>query len=304
MIEIIKKIRNFIFQLCETAFSIGIIILLSKWKTDIKNNHKDNECIVMGNGPSLNQDIEKLLPIKNKFDFICVNDFALSEYFSIIKPRYYVLLDPYYWDDSLSGDYLLSRQNLFSRIVSNTSWEMNIFIPFEMGKSKLIINDKLFIHNKNIKFSYFNRVPLSGFNKFRFFSFRNNLGLPSGQNVLIAAILIGLNLGYKKVYLLGADYSFHEQIIVDNNNMVYLIWKHFYDENINENSTKLLPYSRNHAVYNPNKIYELFNIWADAFKNFLILNDYANYIGSKIYNLSNKSYIDAFERKKIESLYS
>ena len=39
-----------------------------------------------------------------------------------------------------------------------------------------------------------------------------------------------------------------------------------------------------------------------TYEKYEILEEYSKYIGSKIYNMSKISYIDAFERKKLEEV--
>ncbi|MEZ5049210.1 MAG: hypothetical protein R2766_06120 [Saprospiraceae bacterium] len=50
------------------------------------------------------------------------------------------------------------------------------------------------------------------------------------HNVLIPALMNGINLGYKKIYLIGAVFYFYVQQIVNAINEVLINQKHFYDE--------------------------------------------------------------------------
>ena len=277
----------------ESISSFFAIFLFSHWKSDISIIHENKKCAILSNGPSLTDDLEKLACHQNILDFVCVNDFSLSEYFLKIRPKYYVFLDPFYWEDSLTGNDLVLRRSVFDRITTITSWEMKILIPFEMKKSNIIKYLKIFSNNKNIKLLYYNRTPIKGFEWFTFFCLKNNFGLPSGQNVLVAAILLSINLGYKTLLLFGADHSLHEHIDIDSNNNVYVGQKHFYDGN----RTVKKMYSRSYVELKPLNMNELFGIWAKAFESYMILNRYAKKQNSIIYNSSSKSYIDAFERK-------
>ena len=51
--------------------------------------------------------------------------------------------------------------------------------------------------------------------------------MPFSQNVLVAAIYISLNLGYKNIYLLGADHSWAHDVSVNDDNQLCLNDRHF-----------------------------------------------------------------------------
>ncbi len=65
-------------------------------KTDmfIKNH---NKCIIMGNGPSLIETLEKSHNNLSEYDLIAVNHMALTPQYEQYQPSIYVLCDPAFW---------------------------------------------------------------------------------------------------------------------------------------------------------------------------------------------------------------
>ncbi len=64
----------------------------------------NKECYILGNGPSLVKEFAKAEQVlANNVTFV-VNNFAKSEYYTKIKPAFYVLLDPVFFDDRATLD--------------------------------------------------------------------------------------------------------------------------------------------------------------------------------------------------------
>ena len=123
--------------------------------------------------------------------------------------------------------------------------------------------------------------------------YKKYLGMPVIQNVLVGCVYLALNIGFKKIYLLGADHSWHEHIVVDDNNVLCI------QDSYNSFAAgpKLSPML--HPDGKSFKVDELFLALSKMFKAHVILEGYSKTLGAKIYNVSSKSYIDAYERIKI-----
>jgi hypothetical protein len=248
-------------------------------------------CYILGNGPSLKLSLIKHLDLLKQNDVVCVNHFSQSEYFELLKPKHYVLLDGLFFLYSPNGDGRDDIKATFDGL-RKINWNMNIYVPIRAKKSPIVT--EILNNHPFIKFFYFNQIVVSGYNWFKFFAYKNGLGMPQCQNVLGASIFVCINAGYKKIYLLGADHSWHEQISVLNDNRIVLHDKHFYDEN---DGKKVVLTTTSHR--NANTMPSLFFSLYKAFKVYAVLNDYSESRNCKIYNASEISYIDAFERKKI-----
>ncbi len=108
--------------------------------------------------------------------------------------------------------------------------------------------------------------------------------MPRAMNVMCASIFLMINLGYREIYLLGADHSWLESFYVNERNQVILGDKHFYGD-----QSVVCPYSLSKWLQNV----------STGFRTHERLSEYANYMGVKVYNATEGSYIDAYERKKI-----
>ena len=252
------------------------------------NNH--STCVILGNGPSLKESLEQNLELIKKYDIVCVNQFAYSEYFEILKPQNYVLLDDYYF--SYNEETLENRKAIVASFekFKSINWKINFLVPVKAKKSYLV--SKILSANKNVTISYFNYVVTEGFTGFKHFIFKNNLGMPQCQNVLSAALFLNVNRNYNEIYLLGADHSWHEDFAVLQNNELTINDTHFYDKekakpiNLSDKARQLT-------------ISSLFLSLYKAFRSYEVIKLYADYRNVRIYNASVKSYIDSFEKKGI-----
>src|ERR1035437_5994710 len=91
--KIIGTSLNLFIQSCNSILKIAFRFRLNK---KLPKAVKDN-CAILGNGPSLNYSLKNNLDFIKKCDILCVNNFAQSEYFQILKPDDYVLFDGYYF---------------------------------------------------------------------------------------------------------------------------------------------------------------------------------------------------------------
>lgn len=252
-----------------------------------------SESIIIGNGPSLKTTIDKhLIFFNNKVKF-CVNEFALSEYFDVIKPDFYVFADPFYWDPNCPEVHKKDIFSVIENINKSVTWDMYILLPQQAKNWNYF--QKLPNESTNIKIMYFNSFTTVPASENKFMMYKNNEAMIRYQTVLVATIFISLNLGFKTTYIVGADMSLHENVSVNWNNVVCnnTTQLHFFDE------PKIqFPFWKdgNGAIF---KMDELFAAFALMFKGFLELEEYSKFLGVKIYNASSRSFIDAFERYKI-----
>jgi hypothetical protein len=285
-------LKYFLENIFSSFFSIIKIILQSSFFNKIHQPEisKDCELIILGNGPSLKYSLrEHENYFKNK-DIMCVNGFALSEYYKILKPKYYVLSAPQFWRKNPTDANISFRESVFEKIRNDTDWELNIFISLAAKKSKYW--KAQFITKPNIKIYYYNHATVEGFQFFTHFIFRNNLGMMRQHNVLVPGIFSGINMNYKKIIIFGADHSWHEELTIDENNTVKINHEHFYDQ-----GKVILPMFKFGG--SEFKIHDMFYKWYLAFKGYFLLNEYAISKKTTILNASKKSYIDAFKKVKI-----
>lgn len=291
--KIFKKASTDISLFVNSVISLFKVVFLSSF--DLKLPKAENKsCIILGNGPSLKGSLEQNLDRIKKYDLICVNNFAYSEYFEILKPRYYVLLDQLYFN---YNDKTIENRESINKAIEKfitINWPIIFLLPLQAEKSYLVTT--ILNANKNVKIYFFNYVVIEGFTKFRNFIFKKELGMPQCQNVLSASLFQGINLGYKEIYLLGADHSWHEQFSIQKDNKIQIEVSHFYDK---PNEKKIV--SGEIAIHR-NNVAEFFLSLYKAFRSFDVIKEYADYRNIRVYNSSSKSYIDSFEKKDIQEL--
>lgn len=259
-----------------------------------KRHGKGDRMIIVGNGPSLNTTMQKYADILCSTECMMVNHSADSDLFEKIKPSVYVLVDPLWFDP---------KRKLFENTIpftlqtikEKTQWAMTLVVPFS-AKGSLAL--RVFETNPFIVIEYFNdawQLP-NGVSKFE--AWDKNLVSPPGQTVLNTCVWLSLYWGYKETFLVGADTSFlADERIDQETNEVYTIDTHFYNNEQVYKDESL--FNKEHRRVIPTKFHEELISVATALKGYWDMRDYADWKGLKVYNASEYSWIDAFERKKL-----
>ena len=286
------KIQTFIFNLVNSTLTLIKILILSDLfisKHKITSNTKD--CLILGNGPSLNDFISEHKNFLETKELMCVNHFAETDYFTSLKPRFYVINAIELWSKNVEQSHIDRSDKLFISIAEKTNWEMFLFVHASAKKYKRwSINIE---KNSNIKVVYYNPTPVDGFKFFKYYCYKNNLGMPRPHNVLIPSILSAINSGYTKIYIAGADHSWFKDLWVNENNEVLLTQKHFYDEK----TAKALPVHKEGK--GQRKLHEILIKWVYSFQSYWEMEEYSKSINVKIYNVTKDSFVDAFERIEV-----
>ena len=235
----------------------------------------NNKVIVLANGPSLLDSYEYFVNNISNVDFVCLNNMVFTELYSTIKPCYYVLADPVYW---LENNYTIDE------IVKKTNWDISIFVPSKFyNKSKALTRLNMYI-----KIYPFNTVVVSSFKKINYFCYKTNLGIPLNTTVLVSAIYLMLNSGYRIIELFGADHTWTKTLSVNDENKVVICDSHYY-------GTKASPWVKANGLNFT--ISEILYAFSNMFRGHELLNEYAMYIGAQIFNCTKDSFIDAYPKK-------
>lgn len=287
----LKKFSSIVSEIQKSFASILKILILSKFKINLKESTQKKALIILGTGPSFKQTLEKDRALIMSQETIGLNHFAEKLEYEDLKPKYYIIGAPEIWDESLNEYYCTKGIRLFNALNTKTLWPLTIFLAQSAKKSKRIN----LISNKNISIVYYNNTPIEGLKFINNFLFSLKLGMPRPHNVMIPSIMIGIWMGYKKIILTGADHSWHEMLRIKDDNKVELNQKHYFDKKENWDTMK-------YAGKRDRKIHEIFEKWMLAFKGYFEIQLYAKKKKTTIYNASYKSYIDAFERKSINDI--
>lgn len=241
--------------------------------------------VILANGPSLNDTMARHTDILKSSVTMAVNFAANTDMFFDLRPRYYVMVDPVFFGDDSVANIARLRQNL-----ARVSWPMTIFVPRRFIKA-VPASIKA---NPNISIAGLNTVGIEGWQWLKNFAYSSRLGMPRPRNVLIPAIMAAIAMGYKEIYLTGADHSWMKTLSVDDNNNVVSVQPHFYKDNAAE-------LKRVDTTYRGLRLHDVVESFAIAFRSYHTLARFAARQGISIYNSTPGSFIDAFERRPLPS---
>lgn len=288
--KLIYQLQFFLSASVATLVSCVRIIILSKISTRAKNIKQHDSCVILANGPSLTQSIAQHTDFLHTADLWVVNMFANTEYFVQFKPRFYIILAPELWQDSVPDAMKQAQQTLFTNL-AQTNWEMYLYVP-HLAK-KYNVWRTYFQNHAHIRTQWFNPTPIDGFKNFSYKCFSWQLGMPRPHNILTPALIMSINQAYSTIYLLGVDHSWMPELWVSDANEVYLTQKHFYDE------ASAQAAFMNNAQFKPRKLHEILHKFMCAFASYFTIRSYAEKKSVNILNATPRSYIDAFERIRL-----
>lgn len=257
--------------------------------------HGNKDLIVVGTGPSLKQTLAENLAFFEGKKLVCVNEFSHSDYFVKFKPDYYVLTDPAYWrkgQDRKTEEMIAKSVGIMKNA---TTWKMTLLMNSKAKHWNHFM--ELPKQNKNINIVYFHSNLVSCFNSFKLYLYKTNRAMPLLYNTLGVSLFLGLNMGFDTIYLVGADHSWHEDIYIDKDNILYWSDPHFSDETEQERRPMYVDGYKKETF----KMHQILYSLSLSFQGYVELEEYARYLKSKIFNASSKSFIDAFERYTIPS---
>lgn len=285
--KIYTRTALFINQCFQTSISILKVLLISKFNIRFPVALQES-CIILGNGPSLNTSLQKYSELLKKHALICVNGFSMSDAYVELKPAYYVILDPGFWVNPHS-----QAKKTIELIIKNTTWELTFFAPQIAAKTDLINDIR---KNPKVTIVFFNYTVFYGFQHIAHFFYKKNLAMPQSQNVLIASLFIAINLHFKKIYLVGADHTWHETLHLNAQNELCVKQIHFYD---NEQNITYTPFYKDTDRVETFKMHEIMQTLGKSFYGYHLIRNYATSAHALIYNASDITFIDAFERSEI-----
>lgn len=280
--------KTFFSTLAQTMTGIVKIMTLSRCPHNSRLPAATGDTlIILGNGPSLNDTIREDYDILHDYPSMAVNFAANSDEYLRLKPRYYILADPHFFDADGSD---ANVTTLYKRIATLTEWPMTLFVP-----SNYIKKLKLPAENVNIQVFPYNCVGVEGFASFERLVYAKGLAMPRPRNILIPAIMMGLRMGYQRIYICGADHSWTRTLSVSDDNKVVTVQPHFYKDDASEKA-------RVTQVYDNVRLHEILNSFYVAFKSYHTVKRYADSKTVDIYNATKGSFIDAFPRRSLSDL--
>ena len=280
-----KGSASFVSNLNDTFVSILRMCVLSSLKVAKKSKKCEKlkttkSCCVLGNGPSLKDDLEHGRVRLDGNDVMCVNMFCWDASFWVVKPRFYFLIDGNLFNPTKQRQ--IEKVDGIIDSLNNVDWDMYLMISSgTVSGSKLLRS----IKNEHIKIIRINSTSVSGFRGFRHWIYRQRLGMPHCQTVVNFAICVAINMHYENIYLYGVDHTWTRDLYVDENNVVYDGVRHVYDKNLTR-------------VKKDHNFAKMLGQFAKMFKAHYLLEEYSKSEGVKIWNCSSDTFLDAYDRLK------
>ena len=286
-----KNKFKIVYYLIKTVIQIFTFGNLKTQRYKNKKYHHNKNCIILANGPSATLFLKSYQQTKKENDFIiCMNDFALSEYYIKLKPSVYFLADPAYFYQYNSKEQEILIGKLYENIITNTNWPMTIRIPWLHFKNKTIHH--ILNKNTNIRLEFFNSVDTYYPSRINYYLYDWGLCKPLGQNILISVILYAIIQDFKLINLYGADHTWLNNICVNKNQEVCLYNDNFLTKQVSKNEKQYTPWLK--AEGGTFSLPEILTILNNVFKGYHELQKYASSKNSIIINNSNNTLIDAF----------
>lgn len=281
MKKYIKLILQFFSESFSSLTSLARLLIFASPLTAIRfSKYKDNNnrrtCIVLGNGPSLNEALRN--KEVEKGDYFALNMFVLSEYFVVLKPSFYFLVDGAFFNPYDSREKELSEKIVDS--LSKVYWKMVLIVPNRIDYHSFAKR----LNNPNITVLRTNTNDFLGYKTIRNFIYKINMGAPPCQTVMITALFSAINLGYKKIFLYGADHSWTKDLTVNDNNIVCYGDRHVYSTGLSVIEKKI-------------NIATMLDRFSRMFKSHYVIREYADSQNVSIINKTKGSFVDAYERK-------
>ena len=290
-VKIIKAIRE--------GFDTLLFFLIMAVKEDFHNYvgkagaldmKPSKRLAILGNGPSLKQQLPKLIEQKEweQADMMAVNFFALSDEFTVLMPKYYVLSDPMFFRTAGRTERIAE---LYNALATKVTWPMVLYVQYY--NPELFNYSSAIGHNPHIHIVPFHSTVFHGLRDVEFWCYRNGLGSGNWGTVVQNGMLAAIQIGYKTIELYGVDHTLLDGLMVDDNNRLCRAQSHYYDS---------MPASPKPIYYNatnpprPYTMAEYLAETAELFRGHEVLRDYAAAEGVRIINRTAGSLIDAFER--------
>ena len=244
---------------------------------------------VLGNGPSFKEQLPLLIEQKawERADMMAVNFFALSEEFSIVKPKYYLLSDPMFFRKAGHTERIADLYKALAKV----EWPMILYVQYynpEKFDYAAAVG-----HNPNIRIVKFHSTLFCGFRRVEFWCYRHGLGAGNWGTVVQNGILTGIHIGYKRIELYGVDHPLLDGLMVDERNCLCRRVSHYYD------TAQAEPKPIYYNATNPPRPYTMAEYLAETaelFRGHEVLRDFAAEQGVEIVNRTAGSMIDAYER--------
>jgi len=291
LITLALRLGNTLSLLIETCISLIRVVVFTRKPSSLPVRQQV-ACAILGNGPSLRETLQDDIAFLKTTELICVNNFVASDYYEVLKPTNYILFDAVFFElDSLQA-HREDVKAMVQGIRNRTTWPMNLYVTQKAKKSPYF--QEILQHNPNLKAVYCNYTIFTGFETIKYWFFKKGLGMPQIQNVMVAALFLMIGRRFEKIYLFGADHSWHENIRVGDDGGLEAKDVHFYDKA----EKQFVKFNEIKHFHVPTMSQQFVSL-SKAFYGYEVLAKYAKKNHVLVLNASKKSYVDAFPKIKL-----
>ncbi len=290
--KIISALRN--------SFETALFFATMAAKEDFRNHvanaganamNPSRHLAILGNGPSLTTELPQLIASEysNQVDVMAVNFFSLSDEFTIVKPKYYVISDPMFFRKAGHSERI---EKFYESLRDKVDWPMTLYVQYY--NPERFDYAEAIGHNPNIRIVKFHTTLYRGFRSIEFWCYRRGLGSGNFGTVIQNGEFIGILLGYKTIELYGVDHTLLDGLMVDEQNQLCRRQSHYYDKE------PTVPKPIYFNATNPPRPYSMHTYLAETaelFRGHEVLRDFAAEQGVRIINRTHGSMIDAYERE-------
>lgn len=249
--------------------------------------------LVVGNGPSLSEDLQQIRP-SDYLTRVAVNYLGATPLFEEIRPTHYFMQDDYWFNDI--GFNSIKASRTIQGFRSSLDWNMKVIVPQSqvLGAKKLLgdCGERLTVEgmaSKHFKFSGERELfQIRDKTKKILFSLlaKKSLSLPA-FNIVSTVVFELLQQGYKEIHLIGVDMSMGREISVSETGNMRFNPRHFYDS-----------LGENEKLASAKTVAEAYFEIANKFLLFQLLNEYAATLEASLWNLSSFSFLDSIPRRQ------
>ena len=267
---------------------------LRKYLIPLDAVESNSKLLVFGNGPSLAQQLREHTSYFQKYDAICLNKFALSEYFQVIRPRYYLFVDPVWFEPEDELDKFTQREmnETLHRLENDVTWDMDLILAAREIKNKNLM--RVIQSNKKIKVRTLCTLEFHGFHWLGLYLRKKGLNAFPPHTSPVASLYAGFLMGYREIQIFGIDSNWVKDLVVtEQNHVAVKKYDHFYGGKPMVLESPDGAGSDKHMADVMKENFIIFQVYMD-------IAEYAREIGVKIINMTPGSFVDAFERGALE----
>lgn len=243
----------------------------------------ERRLIVIANGPSLNEDLERLEKedLLNA-DYAMLNFSATTPLFLKIKPKYYCLADHDFFKPGYNEENVRKAYRALEELVD---WDLTLVVSYNVKS----VEAYSCLTNPHIKFQRVFAASCDSFKSLTFKFYKKGLGNPGMGTVTNLAAFAGIQYGYKQIEFCGNDMSFFDGICVSDDNYPCVVMKHYYEDKVTLKPMMISDTKHQTLRSYVEMVYRMI-ISHNA------IADYGKYMGVTFINRTRRSMLDCYPR--------